>query len=235
MEDTINYRLKTYIEYKQLSYRQFAIELGYSSSEKLSRLLRNPENKPSYDIIFDIANKFDELNIDWLITGRGAMLKTEINKEYNECVDSYNSLVLEYHELAELNSELLNNYKEKLEENKALQTDNETFVRQYNELVEKYNLLAENRNLVEISKVGNYELILELFYLLLNIPRSTRLGFHESLPFFSMSIYKEQITVYLRKVKAIKLNDFLLKRAVDLFCEIFKTIEANKNSEKNNK
>ena len=51
-------------------------ELGYKSSEKISRLFRDGGAKPSYDIIYDISNKF-EINTDWLITGRGSMLKSE--------------------------------------------------------------------------------------------------------------------------------------------------------------
>lgn len=48
--------------------------LGYNSPEKINRL-KKEENKPSFDILVDIANKFDEINLDWLITGKGKMLK----------------------------------------------------------------------------------------------------------------------------------------------------------------
>ena len=49
--------------------------MGYSSPEKLYRTGRQNEKgeflKPSFDIIEDIANLFDDLNIRWLVTGIG--------------------------------------------------------------------------------------------------------------------------------------------------------------------
>lgn len=60
--------------------------LGYNSSEKLSRLFRGNDAKPSYDIIYDISNKF-EINVDWLITGRGEMdLCISPNKDKNSFI-----------------------------------------------------------------------------------------------------------------------------------------------------
>lgn len=79
------------MDYKSLNSLTLAKELGYKSSEKLSRLFREGNAKPSYDIIYDISNKF-EINTDWLIVGRGPMLRTDdtstseplpsINQEY---------------------------------------------------------------------------------------------------------------------------------------------------------
>ena len=67
--------------------------LGYASPEKISRLFRDnkAKAKPSYSILFDIANKFDDLNVEWLITGRGDMLKTEGLSEQvvNDPLSSY--------------------------------------------------------------------------------------------------------------------------------------------------
>ena len=51
--------------------------MGYASSEKINRLFRKDGAKPGFDIIADIANKFVTLNVEWLVTGRGDMLKGE--------------------------------------------------------------------------------------------------------------------------------------------------------------
>lgn len=69
-------RITQIINYKGYrSVHAFAINgLGYSSSEKLNRLKKEGA-KPSYDILEDIANKFDDINVDWLLTGRESMLK----------------------------------------------------------------------------------------------------------------------------------------------------------------
>lgn len=44
--------------------------LQYASSEKINRL-KKENNKPSFEILLDISNKFDDVNLNWLITGRG--------------------------------------------------------------------------------------------------------------------------------------------------------------------
>lgn len=45
--------------------------LGYESAEKLYRLKRNPTAKPSYDIIEDFSNKFEDLDVRYFVTGVG--------------------------------------------------------------------------------------------------------------------------------------------------------------------
>jgi hypothetical protein len=49
---------------------QLAESLGYSASEKLNRL-KDPEKKPSIDIIVDIIEKWPEIDTNWLLTGHG--------------------------------------------------------------------------------------------------------------------------------------------------------------------
>ncbi|MFV8347289.1 hypothetical protein [Flavobacterium sp. ZB4P13] len=46
--------------------------LQYASSEKINRL-KKENNKPSFEILLDISNKFDDVNLNWLITGRGKL------------------------------------------------------------------------------------------------------------------------------------------------------------------
>jgi len=46
--------------------------LGYNSSEKLNRL-KKPNTKPSVDILIDISNKFENINMNWLLTGKGSV------------------------------------------------------------------------------------------------------------------------------------------------------------------
>lgn len=51
-----------------------ATYMGYDSAEKLYRLKRKPDANPSYDIVEDFTNKFEDLNIRWFISGKGKML-----------------------------------------------------------------------------------------------------------------------------------------------------------------
>src|ERR1700744_4861102 len=75
MISSIAYRIGKFIAYQQISRREFASRLGYTSSEKINRLFRKDGAKPGFDIIADIANKFVNLDVEWLVTGRGEMLK----------------------------------------------------------------------------------------------------------------------------------------------------------------
>ncbi len=43
--------------------------LGYNSPEKINRL-KDQDKKPPVDILLDISNKFEDVSIDWLLTGK---------------------------------------------------------------------------------------------------------------------------------------------------------------------
>lgn len=51
--------------------------LLYDSSEKINRL-KDPNKKPSVDILEDFSNTFENLDINWLLTGRGEMLRKDL-------------------------------------------------------------------------------------------------------------------------------------------------------------
>lgn len=108
-------RLLQLSEYKGFkSLNKFALEgLNYSSSEKLNRLKKENTN-PSVEILLDISNKFEDINIDWLLTGKGNISRNEdLNKEQSYDIVS---------ETASDYSKNKNDFKEKLIE--VLQTQN---------------------------------------------------------------------------------------------------------------
>lgn len=53
--------------------QDLAKSLGYKSAEKLYRLNRSGNN-PSFEILVDLTNKFENMNVRWLITGEGEPL-----------------------------------------------------------------------------------------------------------------------------------------------------------------
>lgn len=74
-------RIEEIIEYSEAgSLNLFATEkLNYDSSSKLSRFKR--ENKPpTLEIIMDIMNAFPEIDLNWLLIGKGEMLLTDSEK-----------------------------------------------------------------------------------------------------------------------------------------------------------
>lgn len=111
MNNDIVSRIKEFMEYKSLNSLTLSNKLGYKSSEKLSRLFRGGNAKPSYEIIYDISNMF-EINVDWLITGRGSMLRDSQTPEENKPSTQPISSAEE--------SIIYKMYKEKDEENKVL-------------------------------------------------------------------------------------------------------------------
>nr|WP_294922125.1 S24 family peptidase [uncultured Flavobacterium sp.] len=45
--------------------------MGYTSAEKLYRLERDPNAKPSFQMLLDISNTFVNLDMNWLLSGNG--------------------------------------------------------------------------------------------------------------------------------------------------------------------
>lgn len=68
-------RLEQLIEAEKLNRRRFAQALGYESPEKIYRLWREDNARPGFDIVEDIARIFDKYSVEWLLTGKGEMLK----------------------------------------------------------------------------------------------------------------------------------------------------------------
>lgn len=69
---TIFDRVLVILEKKGLkNVSELAAKLGYSSPQKIYRLKQEENSKPSYDIILDLSNKFEDLNLRWFVTGEG--------------------------------------------------------------------------------------------------------------------------------------------------------------------
>lgn len=69
-------RIMQIIEYKGFSsVNDFAKNgLKYASSEKINRL-KDKNKHPSVEILLDISNMFEDINPEWLLTGKGSMIK----------------------------------------------------------------------------------------------------------------------------------------------------------------
>lgn len=82
-----------------MNANQLAKYLGYGSSEKISRLGRGKNTKPGFDLLVDLANKFENAPLYWLITGKGSGVKpfnsfvdNEEQLQANEPLGSYQRL-----------------------------------------------------------------------------------------------------------------------------------------------
>ena len=78
METGILSRIRQIIEYYSLSERQFAITIGIGQPA-LNTMFRRNQDDVKLTTIVKIINAFPEVNIDWLVMGRGEMI---VRKEY---------------------------------------------------------------------------------------------------------------------------------------------------------
>lgn len=64
-----------FLEYKGISINKFSAEIGVSNSYFSKQLKEN--GSIGSKIILEIVKKYEELNVEWLLTGNGEMLKIE--------------------------------------------------------------------------------------------------------------------------------------------------------------
>ena len=68
----LNSRVQKIINYSELSLSEFADEIGVQRSN-ISHVLSG-RNKPSLDFLMKIKDRFPEIQWEWLIEGKGAMI-----------------------------------------------------------------------------------------------------------------------------------------------------------------
>lgn len=67
----MNHRLQQFLAAENISQSQFADTIGVARAS-ISHILAG-RNKPGFDFIERTARHYPDLNLDWLITGRGKM------------------------------------------------------------------------------------------------------------------------------------------------------------------
>ena len=70
----MNQRLQQFLSAEILTQTQLADRLGVAKAS-VSHILAG-RNKPGYDFIVSLSRQFPNLNLDWLINGKGRMYKT---------------------------------------------------------------------------------------------------------------------------------------------------------------
>lgn len=71
-------KIEKILLYLGISHSQFADELGVQRSG-ISHIL-SERNKPSLEFIQKVLSKYKEINPEWLITGKGEMLRTSVQR-----------------------------------------------------------------------------------------------------------------------------------------------------------
>lgn len=77
MENSVNERVRTLIDYKELSDNKFAQMIGVGQKLLSNMFIRGTE--PSSKTISSILNTFQDISAEWLLRGEGDMLISEKN------------------------------------------------------------------------------------------------------------------------------------------------------------
>ncbi len=77
----INSRISDIIAYFGLNTTSFSAKIGLSNNVTIGNIVGGRLSKPSFDIIEKILLSFDSINVEWLILGKGEMLKKEKSEQ----------------------------------------------------------------------------------------------------------------------------------------------------------
>jgi len=124
-EDFIK-RLEIILDYYSLNASSFADKIGVQRSS-LSHLLSG-RNKPSLDFILKILDVFPEVDLYWVLNGKGTFPKSEFENNNNLStptpVPDIQNVEIKMEKAADLFSEAMPNKKNLIEEKQAISFSN---------------------------------------------------------------------------------------------------------------
>lgn len=88
-------RIEEIITYYNYTISQFSREIGLNSPATIQKIITY-KRSASIKTRGRILKRFPDINNDWLITGRGDMLKSKSNKENAVGFNNYNNKQLDY-------------------------------------------------------------------------------------------------------------------------------------------
>lgn len=152
----LNSRVQKIINYSELSSSEFADEIGVQRSN-ISHVLSG-RNKPSLDFLMKIKDRFPEIQWEWLIEGKGAMIFSE-----NEAASTPSSYSLEESKINDdepIITGLFSIPSQEMDENTKQEEVKSEISEpiQYNNIVENTLEISENKNIPEVetpSEKGN--------------------------------------------------------------------------------
>lgn len=72
--NTVSGRLKILLKEMDMNPNSFSVALGVTSPI-IYNIVGGKMNKPSFDLLVKICNTFEQVNLEWLVLGTGAMFK----------------------------------------------------------------------------------------------------------------------------------------------------------------
>ena len=161
----LNSRVQKIINYSELSSSEFADEIGVQRSN-ISHVLSG-RNKPSLDFLMKIKDRFPEIQWEWLIEGKGAMIFSE-----NEAASTPSSYLLEESKINDdepIITGLFSIPSQEMDENTKQEEEKSEISEpiQYNNIVENTPEISENKSIPETeapSEKGNNIKKIVFFY-----------------------------------------------------------------------
>ena len=161
----LNSRVQKIINYSELSSSEFADEIGVQRSN-ISHVLSG-RNKPSLDFLMKIKDRFPEIQWEWLIEGKGAMIFSE-----NEAASTPSSYLLEESKINDdepIITGLFSIPSQEIDENTKQEEEKSEISEpiQYNNIVENTPEISENKSIPEVetpSEKGNSIKKIVFFY-----------------------------------------------------------------------
>ena len=161
----LNSRVQKIINYSELSSSEFADEIGVQRSN-ISHVLSG-RNKPSLDFLMKIKDRFPEIQWEWLIEGKGAMIFSE-----DETASTPSSYLLEESKINDdepIITGLFSIPSQEIDENTKQEEEKSEISEpiQYNNIVENTPEISENKSIPEVetpSEKGNSIKKIVFFY-----------------------------------------------------------------------
>ena len=161
----LNSRVQKIINYSELSSSEFADEIGVQRSN-ISHVLSG-RNKPSLDFLMKIKDRFPEIQWEWLIEGKGAMIFSE-----EETASTPSTYLLEESKINDEESIVTGVFSipsQEMDENTKQEEEKSEISEpiQYNNIVENTPEISENKSIPETeapSEKGNNIKKIVFFY-----------------------------------------------------------------------
>ena len=161
----LNRRVQKIINYSELSSSEFADEIGVQRSN-ISHVLSG-RNKPSLDFLMKIKDRFPEIQWEWLIEGKGAMIFSE-----EETASTPSTYLLEESKINDdepIITGLFSIPSQEMDENTKQEEEKSEISEpiQYNNIVENTPEISENKSIPETeapSEKGNNIKKIVFFY-----------------------------------------------------------------------
>ena len=145
----LNSRVQKIINYSELSSSEFADEIGVQRSN-ISHVLSG-RNKPSLDFLMKIKDRFPEIQWEWLIEGKGAMIFSE--NEADSTPPSYSLEESKINDDEPIITGLFSIPSQEMEKNTKQEEEKSEILEpiQYNNIEENTPEISENKNISEVE------------------------------------------------------------------------------------